>query len=176
MSCSNANVTHIVARWALHSGVLLLCWTTAVSQTPLPRVVAAAGLPATAAQPNSSGSANGSDPTANTLETRLAEARTQLALVGDAGLTNAPAGVSPQEVGMRRALLHRLVTLYEQELSNVAALEKAASRKAETAREAQAWTRFTEPAPYSILLTDRLREELQAERQKIDNSEAAAAT
>jgi potassium-dependent mechanosensitive channel len=70
--------------------------------------------------------------------------------------------------------LHRLVLLYEQQLSNTAALEKARTRKAEIAREAQAWTRFAEPPPYSILLSDRLREEIQTERQKIKNGEAAA--
>ena len=75
---------------------------------------------------------------------------------------------------MRRACLQRLVRLYEQQLSNAAELEKARTRKAEIAREAQAWTRFAEPPPYSILLTDRLREEIQAERQKINSGEAAA--
>ena len=65
--------------------------------------------------------------------------------------------------------------LYEQQLSNAAALEKARARKAEIAREAQAWTRFAEPPPYSILLDDRLREEIQTERQKISSGEGAAA-
>jgi hypothetical protein len=60
-------------------------------------------------------------------------------------------------------------------LSNAAELEATRTRKAELVREAQAWTRFTEAPPYSILLTDRLREEIQAERLKIDNRSAAAA-
>jgi potassium-dependent mechanosensitive channel len=161
-------------RWALHVILVFLGCTIALGQSVLPKA-SPGGLLPSSANTNLLTSAGASDASTSTLEARLAEARAQLALVGDAGLTNAPAGVSPQEVGMRRAMLHRLVMLYEQQLSNAAALEKANSRKAETAREAQAWTRFTEPAPYSILLTDRLRAELQAERQKISNSEAADA-
>ena len=118
------------------------------------------------------------DTATKTLADRLAEARANLAAaatLGDAGLTNAPAGVSPQDISVRRAGLQRLVRLYEQQLSDVAELEATKTRKAEIAREAQAWTRFDEPPPYSILLTDRLREELQTERQKISNGEAAGA-
>ena len=114
---------------------------------------------------------------AKTLAVRLAEARVDLAAaasLGDAGLTNPPAGVTMSELSVRRALLQRLVRLYEQELSNVTQLESARTRKAEIVREAQAWTRFEEPVPYSILLTDRLREELQTEQMKVSNGEASA--
>src|SRR5262245_45698006 len=63
-----------------------------------------------------------------TIEARLAEARTNLAVVvglGDAGITNAPAGVSLQDVWLRRAMLERLVRLYEQQLSYALRLETA---------------------------------------------------
>jgi len=98
------------------------------------------------------------------LEVRLAEARANLAAAsafGDAGLTNPPAGVSLHDISARRTLLQRLVRVYEQQLSNIAELETTKTRKAEIVRESQTWTRFEEPKPYSILLTDRLREELQ---------------
>jgi potassium-dependent mechanosensitive channel len=111
--------------------------------------------------------------TARTLEAKLADTRAHLAAFESTGLTNVPAGVSLQEVWTRRAGLHRLAWLYEQELSNISALEKIRSRKDEAARQAQAWTRFTEPPPYSVLLTDSLREEIQAEKQKIQNTDAA---
>lgn len=126
----------------------------------------------------------GQSPTTNTgpseasvkaLESRLAEARAQL-IAGEAQLTNAPAGVSSHDIGIRRALSQRIVRLYEQQLSKAAELETAKARRAALLREAQAWTRFSEPPPYSILLTDRLREELQAERLKISNGQASAAT
>jgi potassium-dependent mechanosensitive channel len=175
MICSRRVVKHFPAQCALRLGLVLLGSTIALGQTPLPPATSAvADLFPASAQTNQPRAAGESGASTKTLEAKLAEARSQLALFGEAGVTNAPPGVSPQEVWMRRAGLHRLVRLYEQQLSNSAALEKARVRKAETAREAQAWTRFTEPPPYSILVTDRLREEIQTERQKIDYGEAAA--
>jgi small-conductance mechanosensitive channel len=109
----------------------------------------------------------------DTLETRLAEARASLATATEAdgrALTNAPAGVSANDIPLRRGLLQRLVRVYEQQLSNMAELESVRRHRAELAREAQAWTGFTEPRPYSILLPDGLREELQAERLKLSNA------
>ncbi len=103
------------------------------------------------------------------LETKVAEARANLAeaeAAGAAAATNAPAGVSLEDVATRRALLHRLVLVYEQQKSNVAELEETKSRRAQLAREANAWRGFTEPPPYSILLPDRLRQEIQAEQLK----------
>jgi small-conductance mechanosensitive channel len=111
-----------------------------------------------------------------TIEARLAEARTNLALAevtGEAALTNAPPGISAQDIATRRALLSRLVRLLEQQLSNTTEMETVKARRAELARKAQNWTRFTEPAPYSILLADRLREEMQAEKLKMSSGEAA---
>ena len=140
---------------ALAFGVLLLLCSTAFGQSPATNPVP-------------------SDNSIKALESRLAEARTQL-LSSDAQLTNAPAGVSPQDIGIRRALAHRIVRLYEQQLSKAAELETAKARKAALLQEAQSWTRFSEPLPYSILLTDRLREELQAERLKINNGQTATA-
>lgn len=113
------------------------------------------------------------------LEARLAEARANLAAataLGDAGLTHAPAGVSSPEISVRRTLLQRLVRLSEQQLSNIAALETTKTRKAEIVRESQAWTRFEEPLPCSMLLTDRLQEEIQTEGLNVSNGGAANAT
>jgi potassium-dependent mechanosensitive channel len=113
------------------------------------------------------------------IESKLGEARTHLAAaeaLGDEALTNAPAGVSLQEIATRRALLSRLVRLLEQQLSNAAEMETTKSRRAELAPKAQAWTRFAEPPPYSILLPDRLREEIQAEQLKSASGETAVAT
>ena len=146
---------------------LLLLSPGAPGQVPLPGLAPAAG--ATNA-PNSS---------AKSLETRLAEARTNLAAVvslGAAGVTNAPAGISLQDVWLRRAMLERLVRLYEQQLSNATELETARVRRQQIVREAQGWTRFAEPPPYSILLTDRLREEIQAERLKVTTGDDGVTT
>ena len=123
---SHTNVRRNSAHWSMLPAVLLLTWTTALGQLPLPKVAAAAGLPGISAETNSSARAGEPDATANTLEVRLAEARANLAAaesLGDAALTNAPVGVSFQDVAARRALLQRLVRLLEQQLSNVSELE-----------------------------------------------------
>ena len=113
------------------------------------------------------------------LEVRLAEARTNLAaaeVISSVAGTNAPAGLTAQDIALRRALLQRLVRLLEQQVSSAAELETAVRRRTELTRAAQAWNRFTEPAPYSILLTDWLREEIQAEQAKIASSKTTTAT
>jgi potassium efflux system protein len=112
------------------------------------------------------------------LETKLAEARVRLAAVETldaAALTNRPLG-SPQDVAVRRALQQRLVRLLEQQLSNASELETTKRRYEELEREAQAGFRLAGSPPYSVLLTDRLREEIQAERLKINSGEAAIVT
>ena len=115
----------------------------------------------------------------NAIEDRLTEARAALAAelaIGEAGLTNKFAGVSLQDVVVRRALLQRLVRLLEQQLSNVAELETIRRRREEMARQAQTETGLAGLPPYSVLVTDRLREETQAEQLKIAGDEAALST
>jgi hypothetical protein len=95
-------------------GVVLLGGMAALGQTPAPQA-APAGLPSASTQTNLVAGSSVSDATATTLEVRLAEARANLAAAvapGAAGLTNAPAGVSPQDFWVRRAMMHRLVRLY----------------------------------------------------------------
>jgi len=155
---------------------------------PLARILAFAVLPAALsvsalrAQPEQSASVGDTQAPAEAvqpIQRRLAEARTNLALaeaVSDTAMTNAPGRVSLQDVATRRALLSRLVRLLEQQLSNTAELETTKSRRAELDRKAQAWTRFAESPPYSILLPDRLREELQTEQLRSASGEAAVST
>jgi len=122
------------------------------------------------------GDAQPSAVTIQDMQRRLAEASTNLAAaqgLGGAALTNAPAGVSLQDIAIRRALLSRLVRLLEQQLSDLTELETAKARRADLARKAQAWTRFADPPPYSILLPDRLREEIKVEQFKSTAGKAA---
>lgn len=114
-------------------------------------------------------------PSAAVLEARLAEARAQLAAWVETGATNVPVGISMQDSAMRRAALRRLVLLYEQHLMNAESLRKVLLRKADLSRELQTWSRFAEPPPYSILLTDGLRGELQSVRQGMGDAEASVA-
>lgn len=113
------------------------------------------------------------------IERKLAEARANLAAAesaADTAGTNAPGGVLPQDIALRRAMLSRMVRLLEQQLSNIGELESAQAHQSELARQAKAWTRFPEPPPYSILLSDRLGEESQVERMKMSGCEAALLT
>jgi small-conductance mechanosensitive channel len=158
----------------VRAALIVVAWlgitATALSQIPRPGLA-----PAAPAETNLTTAV--SDLPARALEARLAEARASLAAaLSDAAATNAPVGVPPQDIGVRRGALQRLVRIYEQQLGNTAELETIRSRNAEITREAQGWTRFAQPPPYSILLTDRLREELQNERLKLSSGEAAAAT
>src|SRR5213075_2289610 len=94
------------------------------------------------------------------VEERLAKARADLAVavtLEELNATNRPAGTVAQETVLRRSLLEALGRLYEQQLGYVSELATAKSRRAELAHEAQSWTGFSEPRPYSILLTDSLR-------------------
>ena len=52
-------------------------------------------------------------------------------------------------------------------------METTKRRLAQLSLKAQEWTRFEEPPPYSILLPDQLREEIQTERLKSASGEAA---
>jgi small-conductance mechanosensitive channel len=110
------------------------------------------------------------------VEERLAKARADLAVavaLEELNATNRPAGSAAQETVLRRSLLEMLVRLYEQQLDYVAELATAKSRRAELAHEAQSWTGFAEPRPYSILLTDSLHESIQLERLEMANGESA---
>jgi len=145
-----------------------------LAQAPFPKVLTAGS--AAVGPTNLAEGALGSGLAAKTLEARLAEARLNLAaaVASDGpGLTNAPPGIPLQDTSLRRGLLQRLVSIYEQQIGGSAELEAARQRRSDLTREAQGWTRFSEPPPYSILLPDGLREEIQAEQVKITNAVAA---
>jgi potassium-dependent mechanosensitive channel len=138
-------------------------------------LLAAAVAGQTSAGTNLASAGGAAEASAETLEARLAEARANLAALAPdaAAWTNAPSGIPPQDLSFRRALYQRLVRLYEQQLNGTAELEALKNSKAEVVRQAQTWTGFSEPRPYSILLTDNLREDLQAEQLKVTNGESA---
>jgi small-conductance mechanosensitive channel len=117
--------------------------------------------------------------TVESIESKLAEARANLAAVeasGDLAITSLPMGVTLQDSFSKRTLLHRLVQLLGQQSDSAKELERTQRRRSELAREAQAWTRFADSPPYSIQLIDRLREEIQVEQLRSTSSEAATST
>lgn len=111
-----------------------------------------------------------------TAQDRLTKVRAELAAAGaldDASIANRAAGSSIEDFVMRRGLLQRLAHLYEQQISYANELETLKRRKPELTREAQSWTGFSEPRPYSVLLADSLREAIQVERVEIASGESA---
>lgn len=128
------------------------------------------------ASSNETAATNGTGNVVPQVEDRLAVAREELAaaeILASDSPTNLPDGLESQEVWSRRTLLQRLVGLYEQQISTTAELQSTKSNRAAMVKQAQDWTGFAEPRPYSIHLADRLREELQSERLKISSGESA---
>ena len=159
--------------------LLLLGWSMPPAAVAAQAALAQTGpasLLAVSAGTNLTPTGSGAEASPETLEARLAEARANLAALAPdaAAWTNAPAGIPPQDILLRRALYQRLVLVYEQQRNASAEFETLKSRKAELLRQAQTWAGFSEPRPYSILMTDGLREEIQAERLKVKNGESAA--
>jgi potassium-dependent mechanosensitive channel len=101
-----------------------------------------------------------------TTKDRLARVRLELA--------NQPS-TSPLSY-LRQSLLQRLERLYEQEITNGAELESLKTRRDLVNREARDWTGFPDPRPYSIFLTDNLRESIRVERMEISKSQSALST
>ena len=157
---------------------VLLSWilfaAAAAAQSPLTKT-GPASLLAVSAGTNLAATATGVETSADSLEARLAEARAKLAALAPdaAAWTNAPTAIPPQDILFRRALYQRLVRLYEQQLNAITEFETLKNHRADLLREAQTWTSFSEPRPYSVLLTDGLREEIQAERLKVKNGDSS---
>ena len=135
------------------------------AQTPVGRALLPGSRPA--AEPtNSAASPAGSGFSLETTKDRLAKVRLELA--------NQPG--TPAVAYLRQSLLQRLERLYEQEITNAAELESLKTRRDLVTREARDWTGFSEPRPYSIFLTDNLRESIRVERMEISKSESALST
>jgi len=158
-------------------GLMLALWAYSLGpvygQSPL--AVAVAGNPPPVLPKQSSpGGTDQSAISMKLLEDRLAAARTALAAYTEnGGIDDAPPGVSLQDVQLRRALLQRRVFAYEQQLRNTDLLAGIRARRVETGRKAEVWSQFAESPPYSILLTDSLREQIQVEGKKKSSNEAA---
>ncbi|MCI0745058.1 MAG: mechanosensitive ion channel [Verrucomicrobia subdivision 3 bacterium] len=153
---------------------LIFTWLTTIvasgaAQNPVTRTL----LPEARAPAESTNAAAGPR---ESIEEKLAQVRADLAAVKaltDAAGTNRPPGSSFEAFGLRRSLLQRLERLYEQQISFATELQALKNRRLEIAREAETWTTFSELRPYSILLTDSLRESIQVERLEIAHGESA---
>ncbi|MCX6913010.1 MAG: hypothetical protein NT167_08190 [Verrucomicrobia bacterium] len=170
---SPAGCRETASRLAFGLVLVLLSWGLLVAAVAAQ--VGPASLQAVSAGTNLAESGGEANASAESTEAKLAEARANLAALAPdtAAWTNTLLGILPQEILLRRSLYQRLVMVYEQQIHASAEFEALKSRKTELVREAQSWTGFSEPRPYSILLTDSLREEMQADRLKVKSGESA---
>lgn len=152
--------------------ILLLCHgNIAFGQNPLEKIRSSGTDSNSVTQSNR-------DSPEKTIEERLVKAREDLAETTRLSLgseTNRWIGFSLQDVSFRRHQLERLIRLYEQQQSFAAELKEATHLHLELSHDAQSWSGFNEPKPYSILMLDNLRESIQAVRLEQASGESAAA-
>jgi hypothetical protein len=98
------------------------------------------------------------------IESRLTEAKDELArfVASRAGTTNLAPGATPAEQIEFQLQEEALVRVYQQHLEDLGRLESSRQRYKEEDLAAKAWTGFAEPAPYSILMVDGLRDSVQS--------------
>jgi small-conductance mechanosensitive channel len=117
---------------------------------------------------------NATDERIAQLQLRLTEAQSDLVLArsvsGDAA--QLPPGATPGEAEEYERLSEMLVRAYQEHLDQAAHLNDTLQRKSDLEQKAEAWTGFLEPAPYSILLVDELRDSVQALSGKLAASES----
>lgn len=137
---------------------------------PLPgaRTGTPATAPAAAAAPAES---------AEDIRKLLAAAHTRLEAIEAQGEapSDAPPGTPLTEVLERLSMARLLASTYEKQLNALDAAEAARQRLADAQRADESWRGFADPPPYSILLVDGLRDELEAARTALTGAEATAA-
>ena len=108
------------------------------------------------------------------LQARLSDARAELGqlrvtLAGDDRLHP---GATAAEAEEHTLLTEMLVRVYQEHIDQVAGLEEAWRQQADLDNTIRGWTGFAQPAPYSLLLVDELRDAAQSLEAKISASEA----
>jgi potassium efflux system protein len=78
----------------------------------------------------------------------------------------APEGIKPEEVTEQRRIIESLIFFYQEGLNSLAAVESERDKLKLVETQAQAWTGFPEPPPYSMLMLYGLQEEADALRGK----------
>jgi small-conductance mechanosensitive channel len=107
------------------------------------------------------------------LHLRLIEAQTELStLPADSHTsTNLPLGATVSEVTEFQLNAESLVRAYQEHIDQLSRSEELRQRQEELEQQANNWRGFREPAPYSILLVDELRDSVQSCSASITASE-----
>ena len=100
---------------------------------------------------------------AGQLRLRLTAAQTELRALSSAAntSTNLPPGATASEAAEYQLLAGSLVRTYQEHLDELAQLHAGRQQQQELEQQANDWRGFSEPAPYSILLVDGLRDSVQ---------------
>jgi len=152
---SNANPARTLR--ALGLAALLLTGIPATGQVPgiLPKAATGGAAPAAAKAdtPDQLGDLRG----------KLAAAQADLAkLDAPGGLgSEAPAGTPERELNERRLLMQLLAFAYQQHINALNLLASQDKRREENAARIRDWKGLPEKPPYSVLLVDKLRHEVQ---------------
>ncbi|MGB3426990.1 MAG: hypothetical protein WBA53_02340, partial [Burkholderiaceae bacterium] len=88
--------------------------------------------------------------------------------------SDAPPGTSTAEILQRLTLARTLASTYEKQLNSLEKAEAARRRLDEQKRASEAWHGFEQPPPYSVLVVDELRGDLEAARNALANAKATA--
>lgn len=147
------------------AAILLLLPPAAPAQLP--------GMPATSGQA-APPAATGTRPKPEEIRKRLGDAKAELARIEAPGglAAGAPPGVPEGDLVTRRFLLQQLVRGYEGQLSEMAGAINAEQRRADIQARHKAWKGFDQKPPYSLLLVDRLRADLQKESLRVEALQA----
>jgi small-conductance mechanosensitive channel len=97
------------------------------------------------------------------LRTKLAAVQAELSKLDAPGglASGAPAGTPDQELNERRLLMQLLAFAYRQHINALDVQDAQEKRREANAARIRDWKGFAEEPPYSVLLLDRLRHELQ---------------
>ncbi len=108
------------------------------------------------------------------LQSRLADAKTELGLAQSARADAAhpPPGATAAEAEEFEVLTEMLVRVYQEHIDQAVSLDDVWQRQGDLDQQIKGWTGFAEPAPYSILLADELRDSAQALATKVSASES----
>ena len=108
------------------------------------------------------------------VQSLLTAARKQLEAIEAGGETppDAPPGAPSSDILQRLTLARLLVSTFEKQLSALEKSEVARQRRMEAQRANDAWRGLTQPPPYSILLVDQARDEVDAAKNALTGAKA----
>jgi potassium-dependent mechanosensitive channel len=106
----------------------------------------------------------------------LADAKKQLERIeaGGEAPADAPPGTPLPEIMQRLTIARALASTYEKQLNSLEKLDSARRRQREAQRANEEWRGFDRPPPFSVLLADGLRDEIEAAKNSLASAKATS--